>query len=132
MHHDISIIHYSRSISLETLCKGAILGRVGFQVSSKLQVVTQSILGGDTTRATSRTRRDEEGNVWDSQSSNSDGTSTDNDQVHDESTFFIDVKLFGSGVQRSHSGSGIDGRRGESTGGSSEKGKESGNELHGC
>jgi len=85
------------SISLQSLCQRSVSGWLRTEVGLGHNIVTKGILGGDTTATTSGTRGDEEQNVWDTNGPNSKGTGSEKNQVHQESTFFIDVQFFAGG-----------------------------------
>jgi len=89
-------------ISLKSLGKRTVLGGVGLKVRRDKNIVSKGILGSGSSSSSSGTWGDEEGNVWDGKSSNSDGGRSDKDKVHQVTTVHIDVKLIRSG----HTGSG--------------------------
>jgi len=78
-------------ISLQSLGKGSVTCWLLREVGLVHDVVTEGILGRDTTSATSGTRGDEEQDVRDADGSDREGTGSEKNQVHQESTFFVDV-----------------------------------------
>lgn len=120
-------------ISLQPLGQRAIVGWLGFKVSLGEDFVTKGILGGKSTGATSGTRGDEEGNVWDTDGSNSEGSGSDQNEVHQESTFFVDVQFLRGGHVDGNNGTrgNLSGGKGSGRTGRNE-GKENRQELHGC
>ena len=72
----------SRGISLQSLCKRSVSSGLGIKVCLGEDVVTKSILGRGSARATSGTRRDEESNVWDTDGTNSKNSGSNQDKVH--------------------------------------------------
>jgi len=109
-------------ISLQSLGQRSVSSGLLGKVCLGEEVVTKSILGRDTSGTTSGTRGDEEEDVWDTNGTNSEGTRSEKDQVHQESTFFIDVQFLAGGHVHggdSRAGSSSDLRRSESQGGAS-------------
>mmetsp|Transcript_17756 Transcript_17756/g.28675 ORF Transcript_17756/g.28675 Transcript_17756/m.28675 type:complete len:234 (+) Transcript_17756:218-919(+) len=121
-------------ISLQTLGQRAVISRLFREVGLGEDIVTKGILGRGTTGATSSTRRDKERNVRDTDSANSKSTRSEQDQVHQESTFFINVQFFAcshvGGYNRTSTT-----HFGRCKGNSRPSGEKSGNDgqkLHGC
>jgi len=109
-------------ISLKSLGERSISGRLFREVSLGKDIVTEGILCRDTSGTASGTWRDEEKDVRDSDGTDGEGTGSEKDQVHQESTFLIDVKFLAcrhvdGGDGRARSGSDL--RRSEGHGGTS-------------
>mmetsp|Transcript_13378 Transcript_13378/g.37667 ORF Transcript_13378/g.37667 Transcript_13378/m.37667 type:complete len:219 (-) Transcript_13378:442-1098(-) len=84
------------SISLQSLGERSVSDGLRLEVRLREDIVSEGILSGDTGITTSGTRRDEEEDVWDTNGTDSEGTRSKKDQVHQESTFFIDVQFLTS------------------------------------
>ena len=121
----------SRSISLKTLCKAVVAGRVSLKVRLGEKVGTEGILGGNSTISSSAARGDEEEDVRNGKSSNSNGSRTDKDEVHEVTTVLVNVGSLRGGVE-GNSAAAEGGRlsRSEGRGRSGEGSNEGTEELH--
>jgi hypothetical protein len=124
-------------ISLKTLGKRVVTSLVGGEVILLKQIISKSILGGDSSSSTSGTRGDEEEDVRNSKSSNGNGGRADEDQVHEVSAVLVNVEFTLSGGHADGGDSlgallNIDRSRSKCGGGADEGGGEKRKELHGC
>jgi len=114
-------------ITLQALGKRVVASLVCFQVGLFSELISKGILGGGSASSASSTRGEEEEDVGNGKSTDSDGSRTHEDQVHDVSALLVNVKLsLGSGhAHRSDSGAAldIDGGWGEGGGGADEGGR---------
>eukprot|EP01083_Nonionella_stella_P195569 720314_1 len=118
-------------ISLKSLGKGTVTRRLGCKVISGNEIISKSILGGDSSSSASGRRWEEEVNVWKSKSSNGDSSGTYKNEIHDITTLLVDVKLIGSSVHGSGNTVGSHWGGGETESGSSgEKGGGECEKLH--
>eukprot|EP01083_Nonionella_stella_P195570 720317_1 len=143
-------------ISLKSLGKGTVTRRLGCKVISGNEIISKSILGGDSSSSASGRRWEEEVNVWKSKSSNGDSSSsasgrrweeevnvwkskssngdssgTYKNEIHDITTLLVNVKLISGSVERGGYtvGSHRGGGESEYIGGGEKSGGE-GKELH--
>lgn len=94
------------SITFQTLGQRAVPSGLGLQVGLSEKVVTKCILGGNSTCTTSGTRGDKESDVWNTDCTDSKSGRTDQNQIHQESAFLIDVILLSSSHFGGHKGMG--------------------------
>merc|ERR1719330_1467044 len=86
------------SISLQTLGKGTVICQLALKVRSSKKIISKGVLGSRTSGSASSSRRNEEQDVWNTESGNSQTSGSNEDEVHDITTVLVDVKLLGGSV----------------------------------